>query len=80
MTPADVAVVCGQCGTRTLEPSGICAWHFHGREGANGFDAKANKIWNDYFHRGVEIQRCPEDDPDPVDPTAYGSDIAYDIC
>ena len=54
---------CPACGLDTGS-NGVeaCVHHFQ-----IGFDAKANRIWCDYFHRGVEIKRLfPEPLTDPA--------------
>jgi hypothetical protein len=49
--------LCLFCGLEVWGGNEICS-HYYLRS----LDwAKSNKIWCDYFHRGVEIQRAPEE-------------------
>jgi hypothetical protein len=59
-------VICVACGMlRSVGSPELCDWH-GSSIGSSLMDcnkdwAKANKIWNDYFHRGAVIPLVDED-------------------
>ena len=60
----DPLMLCAACGLSL--PGDVALCPHHGAEMDSNW-AKANKIWNDYFHRGVPIVRVA-DAIDPIYP------------
>lgn len=53
-------MICMSCGNSTFNNAEICNHHHYVSPFDNGEWAQSNRLWCDFFHRGIVPPRGPE--------------------